>query len=150
MRTKELYYKILSFLKPPDFGDEEKNRVAEILNVIALSIFAGFIILIAQRAVIGQYQFLLQTLIIGVMIILSIVLLRIGRLQWAEGLLLWTVMGFITYLLFTTGGLHNIVLLGLPICLMFAGIALKPNLFYAFTFWTIFSVIVIGSSKFHE
>jgi PAS domain S-box-containing protein len=144
MRTKEVYYKILSLLKPPDFGDEEKNRVAEILNVIALSILAGFTTLVLQRAVAGQYHFILQTLLVGAMIILSIVFLRMGRLQWAEGLLLWTVMGFITYLLFTAGGLHNIILLGIPICLMFAGIALKPTFFYAFTFWTILSVIVIG------
>ena len=122
MRTKEIYRKILSLRKPPDFGDEEKNRVAEILNVIALSILAGFTILVLQRAVAGQFQFILQTILVGVMIILSIVFLRIGRLQWAEGLLLWTVMGFITYLLFTAGGLHNIILLGIPICLMFAGI----------------------------
>jgi len=144
MRTKELYNKILSLLKPPDLGDEEKNRVAEILNVIALSILAGFMILIILRLIIGQYQFILQTLIIGVMIVLSIFLLRMGRLRWAEGLLLWTVMGFITYILFTAGGLHSIILLGIPICLMFAGIALRPKLFYAFTFWTIFCVVVIG------
>jgi two-component system, cell cycle sensor histidine kinase and response regulator CckA len=144
MRTKELYHKILSFLKPPDFGDEEKNRVAEILNVIALSILAGFIMLFFQRAIAGYYRYMLQTLLVGVMIILSIFNLRMGRLRWAEGLLLWTVMGFITYLLFTAGGLNHIILLGIPICLLFAGIALKPHLFYAFTFWTIFSVMVIG------
>ena len=45
-----MYHKILSLLKPPDFGDEEKNRVAEILNVIALSILAGFTTLVLQRA----------------------------------------------------------------------------------------------------
>jgi two-component system, cell cycle sensor histidine kinase and response regulator CckA len=144
MRTKELYHKILSFLKPPDFGDEEKNRVAEILNVIALSILAGFIMLFFQRAIAGYYRYMLQTLLVGVMIILSIFNLRMGRLRWAEGLLLWTVMGFITYLLFTAGGLNHIILLGIPICLLFAGIALKPHLFYAFTSWTIFSIMVIG------
>jgi PAS domain S-box-containing protein len=144
MRTKEMFDKILSLLKPPDFGDDEKNRVAEILNVIALSILAGFTTLVLQRAIAGQYHLIFQTLFAGVMIILSIVFLRKGRLELAEGLLLWTVMGFITYLLFTSGGLHNIILLGIPICLVFAGIALRPNYFYAFTFLTILSVIIIG------
>ena len=46
----EPFKKMLSLLKPPDFGDEEKNRVAEILNVIALSILTGFTILVLQRA----------------------------------------------------------------------------------------------------
>jgi PAS domain S-box-containing protein len=144
MRTKEIFNKVLSLLKPPDFGDEEKNRVAEILNVIALSILSGFTVLVLQRAIAGQYQLIIQTFLAGAMIILSIVFLRKGQLQLAEGLLLWTIMGFITYLLFTSGGLHNIILLGIPICLVFAGIALRPNYFYAFTFLTILSVIVIG------
>jgi PAS domain S-box-containing protein len=144
MRTMEIFDKVLSLLKPPDFGDEEKNRVAEILNVIALSILSGFTVLVLQRAIAGQYQLVIQTFFAGAMIILSIVFLRKGRLQLAEGLLLWTIMGFITYLLFTSGGLHNIILLGIPICLVFAGIALRPNYFYAFTFLTILSVIVIG------
>ena len=81
MRIKEFYNNLVSFLKPPDFGDEEKNRVAEILNVIALSILAGLIAAILQRIIVGQYQYLLQALIVGVMIVLSILLLRIGRLQ---------------------------------------------------------------------
>jgi PAS domain S-box-containing protein len=144
MRAKEVYQKIFSLLSPPDFGDEEKNRVAEILHVIALSILSGFTTLVLLRAIAGQYQFVVQTLLVGAMIILSIVFLRKGHLQWAEGLLLWTVMGFITYLLFTAGGLHNIILLGIPICLMFAGIALKPSFFYAFTLLTVFSVVIIG------
>ena len=83
-----MFEKFLSLLAPPNFGDEEKNRVAEILNVIALSILTGFIILVLQRAIAGQYKLFLQILFIGVMIILSIAFLRKGRLQWAEGLLL--------------------------------------------------------------
>lgn len=140
----EYIQKILSLLKPPDFGDEEKNRVAEILNVIALSILFGFSVIVSLRAIAGHYQLVIQTLFAGLMIILSVVYLRKGRLQLSEGLLLWTIMVFITYLLFTSGGLHNIILLGIPICLVFAGIALRPNYFYAFTFLTILSVIVIG------
>jgi PAS domain S-box-containing protein len=144
MRILDQYKKLLSLLQSPDFGDDEKNRVAEILNVIALSILAGFIALVLLRAIAGQYQLFFQTLLAGAMIIQSLVFLRNGRLQWAGGLLLWTVMGFITYLLFTAGGLHNIILLGIPICLVFAGIALSPPYFYAFTFLTLLSVIIIG------
>jgi len=136
--------KFISLLAPPNFGDEEKNRVAEILNVIALSILTGFIILVLQRAIAGQYKLFVQTLSAGVMIILSIVFLRNGHLQWAGGLLLWTLLGFITYLLYISNGLHNIALLGIPICLVFAGIALRAAYFYAFTILAILSVVFIG------
>ena len=139
-----MFAKFISLLAPPNFGDEEKNRVAEILNVIALSILTGFIILVLQRAIAGQYKLFVQTLFAGVMIILSIVFLRNGRLQWAEGLLLWTLLGFITYLLYISNGLHNIALLGIPICLVFAGIALRAAYFYAFTILAILSVVFIG------
>ncbi|MBN1397546.1 MAG: PAS domain S-box protein [Bacteroidetes bacterium] len=144
MRIKEFYNNLLSFLKPPDFGDEEKNRVAEILNVIAISLLAGLIVVIFQRLIVGQYQYLFQALIVGVMIIFSILLLRMGRLQWGEGLLLWTIMGLVVYLLFASGGLYGIVLLGLPICLLFAGITLKPRMFYVFTFCTLLCVAAVG------
>jgi PAS domain S-box-containing protein len=136
--------KLLSLLAPPNFGDEEKNRIAEILNVIALSILTGFIILVLQRAIAGQYKLFLQILSAGVLIILSIVFLRMGRLQWAESLLLWTLLGFITFLLYTSNGLHNLALLGIPICLVFAGIALPAAYFYAYTILTIVSVVSIG------
>jgi len=139
-----MFSKFISLLAPPNFGDEEKNRVAEILNVIALSILTGFIVLVLQRAIAGQYKLFVQTLSAGVMIILSIVFLRNGRLLWAEGLLLWTLLGFITYLLYISNGLHNIALLGIPICLVFAGIALRATYFYAFTILAILSVVFIG------
>jgi PAS domain S-box-containing protein len=139
-----MFEKFISLLAPPNFGDEEKNRVAEILNVIALSILAGFIILILQRAIAGQFKLIIQTLSAGVLIILSIVFLRNGRLQWAEGVLLWTLLGFITYLLYTSNGLHNIALLGIPIYLVFAGIALRATYFYTFIILAILSVVFIG------
>ena len=144
-----MFEKFLSVLAPPNFGDEEKNRVAKILNVIALSILTGFIILVLQRAIAGQYRLFIQILSAGVMIILSIVFLRFGRLQWAEGMLLWTLWIFITYLLYTSNGLHNIALLGIPTCLVFAGIALRTKYFYSFTFLTILSIVIIGLLEAH-
>ena len=144
-----MFAKFLSLLAPPNFGDEEKNRIAEILNIIALSILTGFIILILQRAIAGQVKLYLQIFSAGALIILSIVFLRYGRLQWAEGLLLWTLLGFITYLLYTSNGLHNFALLGIPICLVFAGIALRATYFYAFTILTILSVVSIGFLEMH-
>jgi hypothetical protein len=137
--------KLLSLFTPPDLGDEEKNRVAGILNVIALSILTGFTILVLQRAFGGHYDLFVQTLSVGVLIILSIVFLRHGHLQWAEALLLWTLLAFITYLLYNSDGLHNIALLGIPICLVFAGIALRPKYFIAFTILSILAVVIIGS-----
>ncbi len=139
-----MFEKFLSLFAPPNFGDEEKNRVAEILNVIALSILTGFIILVLQRAIAGQYKLFVQIISAGVLIVISILFLRHGRLQWAEGLLLWTLLGFITYLLYTSNGLHNIALLGIPICLVFAAIALRAAYFFAFTFLAILSVVLIG------
>ena len=139
-----MFEKFLSLLAPPNFGDEEKNRVAEILNVIALSILTGFTILVLQRAIAGQYKLFVQILSSGVLIILSIVFLRQGRLQWAEGILLWTLLGFIAYLLYTSNGLHNIALLGIPICLVFAAIALRSSYFFAFTSLAILSIVIIG------
>jgi PAS domain S-box-containing protein len=136
--------KLLALFTPPDFGDKEKNRVANILNIIALSIFIGFTILVLLRVIEGKYQVSIKMLFGGILIILSIIFLRKGRLQLAESLLLWTLLGFITYISYTTDGLHSIALLGIPICLVFAGIALRSYYFYAFTILAILSVATIG------
>jgi PAS domain S-box-containing protein len=139
-----MFDRIRTLITPPDFGDEEKNRVAEILNIIAWSILSGFTILALQRAVAGQSQYFIQMLTAGIFIILSIVFLRHGYLQWSETILLWTLLGFITFLLYTSDGLRSIALLGIPICLVFAGIALKAKYFYAYTLLTVLAVITIG------
>ncbi len=136
--------KFLLFIKPPDFGDEEKNRIAEILNVIALSIFSGFLILVLQRAIAGDFTLFIPILFACISIIISIVFLRIGHLQWAEAILLWSLLGFITFLLYNYEGLHSIALLGIPVCLVFAAVALRDKYFYAYTLLSITAIILIG------
>ena len=139
-----MFEKIRLLITPPDFGDEEKNRIAEILNTIALSILSGYTILALQRAIAGHSQFFVQMLAAGILIALSIVFLRKGLLQWSETILVWTLLGFITFLMYTSDGLRSVALLGIPICLVFAGISLRPQYFYAYTILTVFAVIGIG------
>lgn len=141
MKTSE---KILSLLTPPDFGDEEKNRIAEILNVIALSILTGFAILAAPRALVGHTTLFIEALFAGFLIVLSVFFLRLGRLQLAEILLIWTLLGFTIYLLYTSNGLHNNALLAIPVCLVFAAIGLRTKYFYAFTALALLSIITVG------
>lgn len=139
-----IFEKIRLFLSPPDLGDEEKNRVAEILNVIALSILTGFLILVLQRLLAGQYELFIETVVAGSLIFLSIFFLRKRRLQWAEAILLWTLLAYITFLLYYSKGLHNIILLAVPICLVFAGISLRTRYFIIYTVITIVAIILIG------
>ena len=136
-----MFEKIRLLITPPDFGDEEKNRIAEILNTIALSILSVYTILALQRAIAGHSQFFVQMLAAGILIALSIVFLRKGLLQWSETILVWTLLGFITFLMYTSDGLRSVALLGIPICLVFAGISLRPQYFYAYTILTVFAVI---------
>jgi PAS domain S-box-containing protein len=46
--------------------------------------------------------------------------------------------------MYTSDGLRSVALLGIPICLVFAGISLRPQYFYAYTILTVFAVIGIG------
>jgi len=97
---------------------KKKIRIAEILIFIALSILTGFIILILQRAIARTGKnFIFKYFLLGALIILSIVFLRYTDVcNGRKDLLLWTLLGFITYLLYTSNGLHNFALLGIPIC----------------------------------
>jgi len=142
---KNMLKKFIHYVSPPDFGDEEKNRIAEILTVITLSIMTGFLILAFQRILANQYSLVIETVIAIHLIALSIIFLKKGYLQLAETTLLWTLLGYITYLLYSSNGLHNIILLAIPVCLVFAAVALKTKYFIVYTIITILAVITVGS-----
>ena len=133
-----------ALLSPPDFDDEERNRVAGILNVMALSVLAGYIVLFLPHAIFGQFRLSIEIVTAGVLIAFSVFFLRIGKLLLAENLLLFALLGFMLYVLFTSSGLHSIALLGIPLCLVFAGLALKQRGFFAFSMIAIVSIVVIG------
>jgi PAS domain S-box-containing protein len=135
---------ILALLSPPDFDDEERNRVAGILHVMAMSILTGYIILFFIHALFGQIQLSVEIIAAGVLIAFSIFFLRIGKLLLAENLLLCTFLGSIVYILFSSRGVHSIALLAIPLCLVFAGLALKKRGFLAFGVLTVISIVVIG------
>ncbi|MFZ1976875.1 MAG: hypothetical protein WAV76_02875, partial [Bacteroidota bacterium] len=91
--------KILSaLLSPPDFDDEERNRVAGILNVMTLSILAGYIVLFLPHAILGQFRLSAGIVAAGMLIALSVCFLRIGKLLLAENLLLSALLGFMVYM----------------------------------------------------
>ncbi len=137
--------KILSaLLSPPDFDDEERNRVAGILNVMTLSILAGYIVLFLPHAILGQFRLSAGIVAAGMLIALSVCFLRIGKLLLAENLLLSALLGFMVYMLFASRGLHSAALLGIPLFLVFAGLALKQRAFFAFSIIAIASVVFIG------
>ncbi len=133
-----------ALISPPDFDDEERNRVAGILNVMALSVLAGYIILFIPHAVLGHFRLSAEIIAAGALIALSIFFLRIGKLQLAENFLISALLGCIVYIIFSSRGLHSKALLAIPLSLVFAGLALKQKGFFAFTMIAIASIVAAG------
>jgi PAS domain S-box-containing protein len=140
----EILKKTFSRLTPPDYGDEEKNRIAEILNVSILIILVGFTSSILLRLIDGDYLLMFKMLLGEVFIALSIIFLRSGRLQLAASLVLATLLGYIIYISYAYDGIHGMAVLGIPITIVFAGVALRTKYFYAFAILAILSLATIG------
>ena len=83
--------------------------------------------------------------IVSIVVVLSIVMMRRGMLNWSGNLLLWTLLGFLIYLLCLNDGIHDTAILGIPAVLTGAGLILKRKQFFFFTSVSLLSIVLIGS-----
>ena len=63
-----------SFLSPPSFEDEEKNRLAHVQHAISMAAFSGLVILLLYRLVIGQFGIVVPLLITAILVFGSMML----------------------------------------------------------------------------
>src|SRR5262245_40427139 len=93
-----------SLLKPPQFADAEKNRLAGILNVILLILLVMSVIIV-PLGYISHRDKLAATLLVGALFFgLAAWLLRQGRINLAALITLTVSMAGATYLAYTRQG----------------------------------------------
>ena len=93
-----MYDKIKILASSPRFTDDEKNRIAGILNLMVIATMAGLFLLWLYRVTVGEFANVLPIGIESLLVMISLVLLRRKMLGWSSALFLWTLLGFLDYL----------------------------------------------------
>jgi len=140
----KLNISLKKLVAPPQFQDEEQNRIALILNIIAITSMIILSGLTIYRILTSNLRDLPQIFIMCCVVFVSIVLLHRKQLKWSGTVLLWCLLGIIDYLAWINSGLHDIVLFSIPGILVAAGLILNRNHYLNVTFAALLSIGMIG------
>lgn len=138
--------KLVRFLSPPHFEDEEKNRIARILYVLMLTLFVAALIIGIVEAVAGSLS-TVPVIVVGCSLLLGVLwLAKRGNLQAASMFLLLIMTGMVTVLLSIGQGVHDIGMILYPIIIIIAALLLDRRNFIIVVALNILSVgyIIIG------
>ncbi len=121
--------RLASLLKPPQFAEAEKNRLAGILHGILLILLTMSIITVPLGFIFHRHR-LAATLLVGALFLfLAVWLLRQGRIDLAALITLAVLMAGATYLAYTRQGIFDRALLIFPIILIIASLISERRFF---------------------
>ncbi len=130
-------------IAPPRFADEEKNRLARILNLILLCGFAAIALTALAAAAAGEPG---KPLAIGASAAVLLLLqlpLRLGRVRLAIFLTFLLVILLITLVLAIGYGIHDLGAMLYPVIVAGAGLLLRPKEFLAVVLLSWISAVAI-------
>lgn len=110
-----MFKKIVEFLRPPSFPDEEKTRLARILYTIQIALVAAALLAAFSSFRLDQSSSVQGLLAACFVIFLTIWLTQKGYLRLASWVMLVATTISVTYLLFVGQGIHDISMMLLPL-----------------------------------
>lgn len=119
--------RIKQLLSPPVFDDEERARLARSAHIIAMTSLMALlattvIMLIVHRPIIACM------LLAGAgLMVIAFWLTRRGRLQSAMTLILLSILGIVTGVLYAGRGVHDVGAVVYPVVIIMASLLLKPR-----------------------
>lgn len=144
-----MFKRLVAFLTPPIFQDEEQTRLASLLNTISLAVLATFVVVGVRVLFVADAPILVLQFVALGMVIRVVVLLLIhrGNLRFASGLLC-----AILWIIFTTaaalfGGTHSPGIAGYGIVILTAGLLLGTRAGVLFTALSVLGVLAIAYNE---
>jgi PAS domain S-box-containing protein len=129
------------FLALPHLGDEEKERLARVLNIMLIFSFLASVLATISTTAGGQSLKPIAIAACAVMFLLLQVPLRLGRIRLAIFLTLLTTLALITTLVFLGGGIHDLGAMLYPVIIAGGGLLLRPKEFLAIVALTFLSAV---------
>ncbi|HSQ36078.1 MAG TPA: PAS domain S-box protein, partial [Candidatus Binatia bacterium] len=140
LRLMKRFRKLIA---PPHFGDEDKDRLANILAILLRHGLVAIILAAAATAAAGQYDKTSVLAVAGAMVMLLLLLLRSGHLRTAIFMTFVSLLVLTTILLYTGGGIHDLASMLYPVVIIFAGLLLRPREFLVIIAMALLSVVFI-------
>jgi len=135
--------RLKKILTPPHYGDEEKDRLARVLNTIILFGVLGSIPTAIATAATGQFAKTAAIAVTAVFILLLQFPLRLGFVRLAIFLTLLSLITLVTFLLWQGGGIHDFGSMLYPVIIACAGLLLRPREFLAIVILSMLSAAAI-------
>ena len=110
---------------PSQPGDDEKNRLARILNIILLFMSVGSITVALIGLLTGRSNLAIVMCISAVTAIVSLLLARRGMVPQAGFLVLILLVAILNMLLIIGTGIHDIAIMLVPVIILIAGLLLN-------------------------
>ncbi len=134
---------IKRWVAPPIFEDEEKSRVAAILNIILLTILAASVPVIIIGLQVQNPNTLPAVATTDVIVLISLWLVHRGHLTLPSYLIPLMMLGVITCILYGGQGIHDITMPGYVIAIALASLLLGRNAPIIFTLLCVVFVVAI-------
>jgi PAS domain S-box-containing protein len=135
---------VMSALLPPQFEDDEQNRIATILQSVALATLLGLGILVFVRVQEVHIQWLIPIGITCLLMVVVIIFLRLRMLTISTNVLLWTMLGLVELMIWMNDGFHDTAVFAIPGILVVAGLVLTRSYFLVFTLIALGSFALLG------
>ncbi|MBN8655299.1 MAG: PAS domain S-box protein [Anaerolineae bacterium] len=134
---------IMSWLRHPDFGDQDKNLSALHIQLMALIMITIAVILGVVYIAEGQIIYVMFLLASILVQFLVIGLIRFWKLKAASNLFLMTALVLLTLGILSGGGIHSSSVIVYPIILIFASLLLERKPYMLYTALCLASIALI-------
>ena len=136
--------RIWNLVLPPQFEDDENDRLADILRTVIGACLIGLGVILFQRLLKSDFDQVPSILTISMSLIVSLYLIHRGHLSWARAISLWSFLIFLDYQCYKDDGLHDIALFAFPGSLAMAALVLDRGSFIFYTTMTLLSIALLG------
>jgi PAS domain S-box-containing protein len=136
--------KLKTSVAPPRFGNDEDDRIADVLHTSNGAILIGLFVILLHRLLKSDFDLVPSIASLSLALIVALILIHKGKLNWARAISLWSLLLFLLYQCYKDDGVHDISLFAFPGVLVMAALVFNRGYFLIYTGCTVVSIGVLG------
>jgi PAS domain S-box-containing protein len=133
-----------TILASPRFDDQEQDRIARILHIISGALVVGLLLLLIHRLAIWDVRGVQSIGAITAVSLMVVVFVHRRQITLSGNLMLWSLLTFLNYQIFTSDGIQDTAVVALPGILVMAGLILGRTHYLLFSMTTVLIVSILG------
>lgn len=136
--------KLRTIIAPPRFGDDEQDRIADVLQTSNGAALIGLFVILLHRLLKSDFDLVPSIASLSLALVVALILLQRGKLGWARAISLWSLLLFLLYQCYKDDGVHDISLFAFPGVLVMAALVFSRGYFLAYTGAIVVSIGALG------